>query len=165
MTRTRHWTRLMTGVAVLLLLGAACANDDGSDAGAQTGADGTTAPTGPTGASPTAEETSGDDTGGYGDAGGEDDSDDESGGGGADADVQANNFAFSPTELEIEAGEDIHVKNGNANTPHTFTVEGTDIDLRLDPLEVEEARIDLDPGDYGFHCELHPQMTGTLTVI
>ncbi|MGH2635167.1 MAG: cupredoxin domain-containing protein, partial [Actinomycetota bacterium] len=109
-----------------------------------------------------------DDTGGYGDAGGggdDSDGDDSGGGGGPDIDVQANNFAFSPTEVEIEAGEDIHVKNGNANTPHTFTVDGTDIDLQLDPQEVEEARIDLDPGNYDFRCAIHAQMTGTLTVV
>jgi len=78
--------------------------------------------------------------------------------------VQANNFAFDPTEASVESGEDLYLKNGNANTPHTFTVEGTDIDVELAPLANDEVKVDLDPGTYEFHCRFHAQMTGTLTV-
>ncbi|HYG72575.1 MAG TPA: cupredoxin domain-containing protein, partial [Actinomycetota bacterium] len=104
----------------------------------------------------------GDDTGRYGGGG------DEGGGGqdeGAGAStVQANNFAFDPAELEIASGDNLTLRNGNANTPHTFTVDGSDVDVELAPLAEEEATIDLEPGTYDFFCRLHPQMEGTLTV-
>ena len=145
--------RLLAGLVVVLLLGAACGKDDGSDAAGGSSASATT--TGANGS------TGGDGTmGGYGGGG----ATGHDGSGSEDITVTANNFAFDPTEVEVASGDEIHVKNGNANTPHTFTVDGTDIDLHLDPLEVEDAKVDLDPGSYDFHCSIHPQMTGTLTV-
>jgi plastocyanin len=162
---TRSPIRLAAALAIVLLVSAACANDDPGPASGDPGTTGTTAADV---SGPTASTGMGDDgTAGYGDAGsgyGKGGGDDGGGGSGAKIDVQANNFSFDPAELEFEAGEDIHVKNGNANTPHTFTVDGTDIDVRLDPLEEAEVTLDLDPGAYDFHCEFHPQMTGTLTI-
>ena len=78
--------------------------------------------------------------------------------------VQANNFSFDPADVEVGSGEDLSLKNGNANTPHTFTVEGTDIDVELAPLATDEVTVDLDPGSYDFRCRFHAEMTGTLTV-
>ncbi|HYG72276.1 MAG TPA: hypothetical protein VEC15_08315, partial [Actinomycetota bacterium] len=104
---------IVIGTVVLLLAAAACGGDGDSDAadGGTSVATGATAETGSTG----------DDTDRYGGGG------DEGGGGqdeGAGAStVQANNFAFDPTELEIAPGEDLTLKNGNANTPHTFTID------------------------------------------
>lgn len=163
---TRTPTRLAAALAIVLLVSAACANDDPGPAASDAGTTGTTAAdvTGPTAATG----TTGDDAGGYGDAGsgyGKGSGDDSDGGSASKVDVQANNFAFDPAELEFEAGEDILVKNGNANTPHTFTVDGTDVEVELDPLEEAELTLDLDPGTYGFRCEFHPQMTGTLTIV
>ena len=138
MTGTRMRSHAMIALAALLLIGAACGSDD------DTGGD----PTGGGGASPT--------TGG----GGEDDG----GSGSAAVTVQVNNFLFAPSAIEVAAGSEIEVKNGNANTPHTFTVEGTDIDLELSPMDSGDVTIDLDPGDYDVICRFHGQMTATLTV-
>ena len=166
MTHARSRMALVAASAALLLLGAACA-DDGSDAGATTAATGdapdTTGPTSGTGGG-----TAGDGGGRYdygsGGAGGDDDQD----GGGNQIDgeisVTASGFAFSPTELEVAAGTEILVENADA-VAHTFTIDGTDIDLELDPGDVEDAEIDLDTGSYGFRCRFHSSMTGTLTVI
>jgi plastocyanin len=158
---TRTTTRLAAALAIVLLVSAACGSDEPQQpAAGDTGSAAGATATGPTATGPTATIGGMDDgTAGYGDAGGG-----GGGGGGGKVDVQANNFSFDPTELEFEAGEDIHVKNGNANTPHTFTVDGTDIDVQLGPLEEADVTLDLDPGTYDFHCELHPQMTGTLTI-
>ena len=54
----------------------------------------------------------------------------------------------------------------NPATPHTFTVEGTDIDVANDPQSSQEVTIDLDPGTYTFFCRFHRAqgMEGTLTV-
>ena len=172
MTRTRPWMRPAIALATVALLGAACANDDGSDSGAGTGSTGTTV-TGSTGGDGTTASTgsTGDDSGGgrydYGSGGG---GNDDSGGGndsgGQDGEVTltADNFAFAPTAIEAKSGSEISVENANAGTPHTFTVDGTAIDLELSPGDVEDVTIDLDPGAYDFHCRFHASMTGTLTV-
>ena len=82
------------------------------------------------------------------------------------ATVTTNNFSFDPAEFEVASGSEITVKNGNANTPHTFTIPGTDVDAEVGPLESEDATIDLDPGTYDFICKFHEAqgMVGTLTV-
>ena len=145
---------IVIGTVALLLAAAACGGDGDNDAadGGTPAATGATAETGSTG----------NDTGRYGGGGdGGDGGEDE--GAGAST-VQANNFAFDPVELEIAPGEDLTLKNGNANTPHTFTIDGTDVDVELAPLAEEQATIDLERGTYDFFCRLHPQMEGTLTV-
>jgi plastocyanin len=160
---TRTTTRLAAALAIVLLVSAACGDDAQEPAAGDTGSAAGATATGPTATGPTATTGGMDDgTAGYGEAGGG--GNDAGGGASTKIDVQANNFSFDPAELEFEAGEDIHVKNGNANTPHTFTVDGTDIDVQLGPLEEADVTLDLDPGAYDFHCELHPQMTGTLTI-
>jgi plastocyanin len=147
--------RLAVVLAVVALLGAACGNDANPDAGRTSSAasSGASASTGGSG--------SGSGYGRYGGSGG-------GGGGSGDgtggADIQANNFAFDPMDLAVRSGAEIALRNGNANTPHTFTIDGTDVDVELEPLATEDVTIDLDPGTYDFHCRIHPQMTGTLTV-
>jgi len=149
MTEIRMRSRAMIALVALLLLGAACGSDSGGAGG----------PYGGGGASPT---TGGGAAGGDGDDGGG--GEDDGGGGSAAVTVQVNNFLFAPSNIEVAAGSEIEVKNGNANTPHTFTVEGTDIDLELSPMDSEDVTIDVDPGSYDVICRFHGQMTATLTV-
>ena len=148
MTESRMRSRAMIALAALLLLGAACGSDDGAGG-----------PYGGGGASPTS--GGGAAGGGGGDGGG---GEDDGGGGSAPVTVQVNNFLFAPSDIEVAAGSEIEVKNSNANTPHTFTVEGTDIDLELSPMDSEDVTIDLDPGSYDVICRFHGQMSATLTV-
>ena len=149
MIESRTRSRAMIALAALLLLGAACGSDGGGAGG----------PYGGGGAGPTSGGGAAGGDGGDG-GGGEDDG----GGGSAAVTVQVNNFLFAPSNIEVAAGSEIEVKNGNANTPHTFTVEGTNIDLELSPMDSEDVTIDLDPGSYGVICRFHGQMTATLTV-
>jgi plastocyanin len=173
MTRSRLRPAVLAAATALLLLAAACAEDDPGPA-AGTGSSGST--TGQTGATASTGATQGGgmdastgSTGGgggpgrydYGSGGAQDDG--GGGGGEHDAAVTAAGFAFDPTELEVASGTKIFVENADG-VGHTFTVDGTDIDLMLDPGDVEDAQIDLDPGSYGFHCRFHSSMTGTLTV-
>jgi plastocyanin len=143
-------TRFLAALATAVFLLAACGGDGAGDTAA-----GGTEPTGAT-----AED---DAMGGYG-TGGNDTGGDTGAGGGTAAGLQANNFSFDPTELDVAAGSELEVRNGNASTPHTFTVDGTDVDVELAPLASESVTIDLDPGKYDFACRFHPQMTGTLAV-
>ena len=152
--------RVLALVFLVALVAAACGGDaddtpsSGDAAGVTAGASSSTGST--------------DDAGRYGGSG------DETGTTGADhggmgasgdgATVQANNFSFDPSDVEVGSGEDLSLRNGNGNTPHTFTVDGADIDVELAPLATDEVTVDLDGGSYDFRCRFHPEMTGTLTV-
>jgi plastocyanin len=85
---------------------------------------------------------------------------------GAELSVALNNYLFDPARIEVESGVTIAVQNANANTPHTFTVKGTEIDVSLEPLTSDTAVIDLDPGTYSVFCRLHTSfdMEAELTV-
>ena len=89
-----------------------------------------------------------------------------SAGGGAKADVSAsvNNYLFMPKTVKVSSGDTLEVRNGNARTPHTFTVVGEDVDLELSPLTSQTTTIDLAPGTYQLICRFHEQlgMKGTL---
>ena len=155
-------------LAAALLLGAACA-DDGTD-GAGEPAAGGSGPEEPATMGPTAPGTganggdAGSDAGGgrydYGPGG----ADGGDGGSGFETDLMADNYAFAPSEIEGAPGSELSVGNTNTETPHTFTVDGTAIDVELEPMAVEQVTLDLDPGAYDFHCRFHDSMTGTLTI-
>jgi plastocyanin len=91
---------------------------------------------------------------------------DSGGGGTADVSAEVNNYLFMPKTVKVKSGESLEVRNGNARTPHTFTVVGEDVDLELAPLTSETATINLSPGTYQLICRFHEQlgMKGTLKV-
>ena len=71
---------------------------------------------------------------------------------------------FSPSNPTIAAGEVELVNEGEA--PHTFTVEGEDVDVELEAGQTTTTTVDLEPGTYTLFCEFHREqgMEGTLTV-
>jgi plastocyanin len=166
MVRRRGFA-IATAAILLLLLGAACADAEGPEPAAggsgpdETAATAPTTPTAPTGGD------MGSDAGGgrydYG-PGGADVGDGDGGSGGLDADVVADNYAFAPSEVDASVGSTLPVGNANGGTPHTFTIDGTDVDVELAPMAIEEVTLDLDPGTYDFRCRFHASMTGTLTI-
>jgi plastocyanin len=78
--------------------------------------------------------------------------------------VSVRDFAFDPDCLSAPAGASFRVENvGDA--PHTFTVEGTDVDLDVSAGSSAESSLSgVEPGRYAVVCRLHPQMEATLTV-
>jgi plastocyanin len=78
--------------------------------------------------------------------------------------VELSDFAFRPNCLSTDAGATITLEN-TGDAPHTFTVEGTDVDVEVDPGSSAEARLSgAEPGTYAVTCTLHPQMEATLTI-
>lgn len=78
--------------------------------------------------------------------------------------VEMADFSFSPTCLAADEGGTLEISNTGA-APHTFTVEGAEIDVKVDAGD--SATVDLAgvaPGTYGVTCTLHPQMRGALHV-
>jgi plastocyanin len=129
-------------LAALTLLGAACTNDDAT-VGEQTDTGATTTAPAET-TTPAPPETS--DIGSTG------------------VTVTATNFAFTPPNPTVAAGETITFTDAHPSTPHSFTVDGTDIDEVASAGAPVDIVIDLDPGEYDFFCRFHSQMQGTLTV-
>ena len=70
-----------------------------------------------------------------------------------------------PAELSVDAGATVFVDNQDLFR-HTFTVEGTAIDVELPARQGVRVPVDLAPGSYELICAVpgHEFMTGTLTV-
>ena len=151
------------GALALALLGAACANDDGGNAGSDGATNG--AVTGGTGSSGSSGGGAYGGGGGYGSSGGMTGST-STGGGSSVLTLTQVNYQFTPAKITVHQGDTITVSDTNPNTPHTFTVTGTDIDVSNDAMSSQDVTIDLAPGTYPFICRFHESqgMTGTLVV-
>jgi plastocyanin len=152
--------RVLVGLTALAVLGAACGGDANDEGGSMAA--------GPTGGTATTGATDSGDDPGAGSLYGGSNGSGATGSGAKDADVSVslNNYLFDPGTVEVGSGDVVAVRNGNARTPHTFTVVGEDVDLELAPLTTETVTIDLAPGTYQLICRFHESlaMTGTLKV-
>ncbi len=85
------------------------------------------------------------------------------GGGGSALTMRDNEFV--PSDFTIQAGSEITLNN-EGQAPHTFTIEGENVDHEVQPGETETESLELAPGTYDFVCRFHESagMTGTLTV-
>lgn len=79
--------------------------------------------------------------------------------------VTAENFAFSPTSLPVEAGARIQLTfTNNDDTQHSFTAEDLGVDLVVDGSSSDNATFTApDSGEAAFVCKFHESMTGTIT--
>jgi plastocyanin len=140
--------------AVLLLaLGlAACSDDDGGEVDAGSSATTATTAASDRGSSSTTAAASGD---GYSPSGG--------GGGSAEGTtIVAKDFSL--TSITAAPGAEIEVENEGAK-PHTVTADDASFDTdRVEPGAKATFTAPSQPGQYSYHCEIHPAMTGTLTV-
>ena len=86
------------------------------------------------------------------------------GGDGDGATVSGAEGTFSyPEDVSGVAGEETVLRNDD-DAPHTFTSD----DGRFDSGTLEPGAsftIDtLPPGEYAYHCEIHPELVGTLAI-
>ena len=73
-------------------------------------------------------------------------------------------FAFRPDCLRASEGAQIGLRN-TGEAPHTFTIEGTTVDVNLPAGTSSDASLSgVEPGRYTVTCTFHPQMEATLTV-
>lgn len=86
----------------------------------------------------------------------------------ATATVRATDFAFDPTLIEVDAGEEAEVTFVNAgNVAHTLTAEDLDVDVEAATGEEVSATFTAPDDDttIEFVCRFHPsQMTGEIVV-
>jgi plastocyanin len=78
--------------------------------------------------------------------------------------VTASGFAFKPTTATAKAGEIYFEVKNDDTTNHTFTIDGTDVDIHLDGGKSGEKETTLKAGSNEWHCTIHTSMKGTLTV-
>ena len=78
--------------------------------------------------------------------------------------VEIQNSTFAPACVSTATGQTLTLHNGD-DTPHTFTVKGTDIDVKVEGGASGSATLaGLAPGTYAVVCLYHPQMTETLQI-
>ncbi len=145
--------RAAVAAIVVGLLAAACGSSSGSGGGAYGGGGATSSP------SPAASASGSGGTGGSVSSGG-------STGGASVLTVTQANYQFSPAKFTVHQGDTITVSDTNPSTPHTFTIDGTDIDVSNTPQQSQDVTVDLKPGTYTFYCRFHRSlgMQGTLVV-
>jgi plastocyanin len=88
-------------------------------------------------------------------------------------DVSADNLAFDVSTIEAPAGEEFTITlTNNEAQPHNISIyteeNGEEIAVG-DVITGPDATADtvvpaLDPGEYYFVCDVHPEMNGTLVV-
>jgi len=98
------------------------------------------------------------------DSGGDDAaSDDPGAAAGCDTDVCLEGTAFGPDTVTVAAGDTVGWTNLDA-TDHTVTSDDDGFDSgNLSEGGTFEQTFD-EVGDFAYHCEIHPAMTGTITV-
>jgi plastocyanin len=72
-------------------------------------------------------------------------------------------LAFDPSTLTVASGPtDIAITNDD-DTDHTFTLDDGSVDQEIEPGGSATVTVDISSST-GFHCTIHPSMTGTLEV-
>jgi cytochrome c oxidase subunit 2 len=87
-------------------------------------------------------------------------------------DITAERFSFTPSEIVVDAGEEIELRLKSDDTAHGFRVAGTTINLAIPKrgYKTVSAIVKLtDPGRYTFECNRmcgagHNFMRGVLVV-
>ena len=89
----------------------------------------------------------------------------------AAATIIARNIAFEPTAVAMQAGVPLRIvlQNEDASVPHDILVRrgGQDIAKTEIITGVARAEVSFGPlaaGEYEFLCQVHPNMTGTITI-
>jgi plastocyanin len=78
--------------------------------------------------------------------------------------VEIANYEYSPDPVRVEAGGKVIWQNEDS-VSHTATAD----DGSFDTGEIDEGKLKSEsfkqPGTFTYHCEIHPQMHGTIEVV
>ena len=84
------------------------------------------------------------------------------GGGGGGTTITIAGFAFDPDTITVSGPTEVTVTNDDSTT-HTFTLDDGSVDETVEPGATETVTVDVSAST-GFHCNIHPQMTGQIEV-
>lgn len=77
--------------------------------------------------------------------------------------VAIEGFAFSPADIQATVGQTITFTNGDS-APHTATLDDDSCGTPNIGTGRSDGLIFTTAGTYPFHCAIHPNMKGTITV-
>lgn len=80
------------------------------------------------------------------------------------AKVEIEDFEFVPSTVTIQEGGKVIWQNRDS-TEHTATLDDGSFDSGLLAEGKLKSESFKEPGTYPYHCELHPEMTGTVEVV
>ena len=86
----------------------------------------------------------------------------ETGSSGGGTTITIAGFAFDPNTITVSGPTEVTITN-NDSTTHTFTLDDGSVDQTMDPGATETVTVDISAST-GFHCKIHPQMTGQIEV-
>jgi plastocyanin len=86
----------------------------------------------------------------------------ETGSGGGGTTITIAGFAFDPDTITVSGPTEVTITNEDSAT-HTFTLDDGSVDETVEPGATETVTIDVSAST-GFHCNIHPQMTGQIEV-
>jgi heme/copper-type cytochrome/quinol oxidase subunit 2 len=84
--------------------------------------------------------------------------------------IDARQFAYSPSELKVNAGDTVTIQLVSTDVVHGLYVDGYDISVEADPGQTATLAFIADkPGSFRFRCNvtcgaMHPFMIGKLNV-
>jgi plastocyanin len=78
--------------------------------------------------------------------------------------IGTRNASFDRTDLHVQSGTTVDWHNADGTTHQLVRrLGGATVAEALEPGQTESATF-AEPGVYTFYCEIHPEMTGTITV-
>jgi plastocyanin len=87
----------------------------------------------------------------------------------ADLVIVSEDLAFEPTEAEVPAGEPVVIVDENrdsvAHNVHLTDAPGSPKTPLQGGPSVQAMEVTLEPGEYTYVCDLHPNMRGTLRAV
>jgi plastocyanin len=83
-------------------------------------------------------------------------------GGGGGTTITIAGFAFDPDTITVSGPTEVTITNEDSAT-HTFTLDDGSVDQTVEPGATETVTVDVSAST-GFHCNIHPQMTGQIEV-
>lgn len=125
---------VIASLIVLVLVLAACSSSSGNGTGGGSSSTG----------APSAAESSG-------------------GGGTTSVSIVAQGMAFSPDSVNVSPGTVTLTVTNKDSVEHTFTLDDGSSNTNLPPGKTVTITLDLTK-TVGWHCTIHPSMTGTLNV-
>jgi len=84
--------------------------------------------------------------------------------------MEARQFAYSPSELQVNPGDTVTIQLVSTDVVHGLYVDGYDVSVEADPGQTKSLTFTADkPGSFRFRCNvtcgaMHPFMIGKLTV-